>query len=103
MKKAVFMVLMVGLSGCGPSREELARLDADTCESYGAAPGSQAYMQCRMMRDQQHNDNAARRQAAVQSALSNWQASVNASRPVTMAPRTCVSRPMGNQVITDCQ
>jgi len=42
---ALLSVLM--LSGC-VSSEQLAAQDDNKCQSYGAAPGSQDYVQCRM-------------------------------------------------------
>jgi hypothetical protein len=39
--------------------------DDAACQSYGAQPGSQAYFQCRMLKDQQRQANDAAIRAAV--------------------------------------
>lgn len=54
MRFLLIFPIFLCLAGCGPSRGELAKLDHDTCLSYGAKPGSDAYVQCRVMRDSQH-------------------------------------------------
>jgi hypothetical protein len=56
----LMLALATTLSGCVTAEEREANIAADdaaTCESYGAQPGSQAYIQCRMQRDQQHQAN----------------------------------------------
>lgn len=65
MKRAILLALLLG--GCGASRQQLAADDDATCQSYGAQPGSTAYMQCRMQRDgiRQQGDEA--RRAAIAS------------------------------------
>jgi hypothetical protein len=60
------LILCLSLGACGASRQELAADDDATCQSYGAVPGSQPYIECRMRRDntrQQGND--LRRAAAI--------------------------------------
>ncbi len=64
MKKAVLLALL--LAGCA-SRQEIAAVDDDTCQSYGAAYGSPAYIQCRMQRDQLRQQDRTARAAAVLS------------------------------------
>jgi hypothetical protein len=96
MKRAVLLALL--LAGCQTTEERLASEDA-TCQSYGVQPGSPGYLQCRMMKDQQHNADAARRQAAIQGALSDMQTNIRA--PGGNQQR-CVSRQVGTQVVTDC-
>lgn len=44
------MVLLLGafaLSGCGAIREQQAQADDVKCRSYGAQPGTDAYVNCR--------------------------------------------------------
>lgn len=55
----------VALAGCASnqpgrgelfsSREEIATKDDATCRSYGAKPGEQAYIQCRVAQDQRRD------------------------------------------------
>jgi hypothetical protein len=89
------------LGGCA-SRDKIAKADSSDCASYGAQPGTQAYFQCRMIKDQQHNADAARRSAAMQDALSDMSTNIRAPQ-VGAASTRCVSRQVGTQVVTDCQ
>lgn len=54
----IIMVLAaaLALAGCVTDAQReamIANADDGSCQSYGAAPGTQAYFQCRMMKDQQ--------------------------------------------------
>ena len=48
MKKAIFIALL--LAGCQTTEDRIA-VDDRQCQSYGVAPGSPAYVQCRMNLD----------------------------------------------------
>lgn len=53
MKKVLIAVALIsgaGMSGCVTTAE----MDDHDCQSYGANPGSPAYYQCRMIKDDQH-------------------------------------------------
>jgi hypothetical protein len=59
-----WVLFLAGLcTGCMSAQERsaaIANTDDRACQAYGAAPGSQEYFQCRMMKDQQRqNANAA--------------------------------------------
>jgi hypothetical protein len=47
------------LSGC-VTAEEMAAQDSEDCHSYGAATGTDAYFQCRMVKSQQRIDASER-------------------------------------------
>jgi hypothetical protein len=51
------IALLVTLGGCA-TQQQITATDDSVCRSYGAQPGSEAYVQCRMMKDQQHQDAA---------------------------------------------
>jgi hypothetical protein len=102
MRFLILVPAVLVLAGCGPSREQLVNQATNDCLNYGTSYGTPQYTQCMMMKDQQINDNQIRRQAAVQEALSGMQRSIDASRPIQMAPRTCNSSVIGNQVQTNC-
>lgn len=74
------IALAVALSGCAEYQAERAQAMADNddaqCQSYGAQPGSQPYIQCRMNLD---NQRAQMRTAIVSQML---------SRPAAAAPST---------------
>lgn len=101
MRFLAAVISLFVLSGCA-SREDIAMADDNDCASYGASPGSQAYFQCRIMKDQQHNADAARRSAAIQNTLSDMQTNIRAPQMGGTGQR-CVSRQVGTQVVTDCQ
>lgn len=63
----VIAVAGFALTGCGPSRQQVAADDDATCQSYGAAPGSQAYIECRMRRDTTRMEGDNARRAAIAS------------------------------------
>jgi hypothetical protein len=58
----------IALSGC-VTAEEMAALDDKTCHSYGAPTGSALYVQCRMVKDQQHVEERAVAMAQFQHGL----------------------------------
>lgn len=62
MKGAILLALL--LAGCA-SRQEIAADDDATCQSYGAQPGSNAYVECRMRRDNIRQQGAEARRAAI--------------------------------------
>jgi hypothetical protein len=47
------------LTGCVTTQEQQLAADAARCRSYGAAPGTQAHLQCRMELDRQRQAGAA--------------------------------------------
>jgi hypothetical protein len=56
------LVLASACSGCmsaGERNAAIADADDSSCQSYGAQPGSSAYFQCRMAKDQQRQANNA--------------------------------------------
>ena len=56
------------LSGC-VTAEEMAAQDSEDCHSHGAATGTDAYFQCRMVKSQQRIDASERAQAQIQNGL----------------------------------
>lgn len=54
----ILSALCIILSGC-VTAQDIAANDDDACQSYGAEPGSQAYFQCRMAKDNQRQANNA--------------------------------------------
>jgi hypothetical protein len=55
----------LALSGC-VTAEEMAAQDSEDCHSYGAATGTDAYFQCRMVKSQQHIEATAAANAQIQ-------------------------------------
>lgn len=62
-----FFIVVLALAGCA-SRQDLAQIDDETCRSYGAQPGSQTYIECRMQKDQLRQQGQTARAAAILSA-----------------------------------
>jgi hypothetical protein len=79
-------------------KAELAAADDATCKSYGAKPGTDIYVQCRMTQQQSRDaaDNAA---AAAPVIVNN-----NTSMPASDAPRlrNCYPVSMAGGVRTVC-
>jgi hypothetical protein len=71
----------LALSGC-VTAEEMAAQDENDCHSYGAANGTDAYFQCRMVKSQQHIAASERAQAQFQHGL-DMMAAATAAPPVT--------------------
>lgn len=76
--------------------EKLAAMDDEYCQSIGAKPGSDAYVQCRMFKtgERQEGHRQAYRRAA--GGLAATGASMQ-RRPVN-----CTSAPIGSSVSTTC-
>ena len=115
MKRLVLVCALVGLAGCqgtpigdamiGP--EKLAQMDDQYCRSIGAAPGSPSYVQCRMFktseREQNHRAAFARAGAGLRATGASMQNNAIANRPVTCTSTTSgtfVGRP--TQLNTTC-
>ena len=73
MKYAILLVAL-SLSGCVTSQQQAA-MDAATCQSYGVAPGTREYYECRMVKDQQHIDQRAASLAQINEGLNDIAAS----------------------------
>ena len=73
MTRIILIVLaMTSLTACttGPTAQPIAASDDAECQSYGTRPGTEAYFQCRMTKDQQRKQNqAALDQAYLASAI----------------------------------
>jgi hypothetical protein len=78
MKKLVICLLglPLALSGCAEMaarraefKAQVATADDSDCRSYGAEQGTSVYVQCRMIKDQQHVQEAAAAQAAANEQL----------------------------------
>ncbi len=68
LKGVVLGILGLSLGACATTQERasaVAASDGSACESYGAQPGTEAYFQCRMMKDQQRQANNAALAAAI--------------------------------------
>lgn len=65
MRMLLVLIFAGALSGCGASRQQLAQDDDATCQSYGAAPGTQAYIECRMRRDNTREQGRDMKRAAI--------------------------------------
>ncbi|MDB5606720.1 MAG: hypothetical protein JWP25_3620 [Bradyrhizobium sp.] len=53
MRAGILLAVLLSLLGCA-SRQDLSQRDDEHCRSYGALPGSPAYMQCRAQQDDIH-------------------------------------------------
>lgn len=69
MKKAALLALL--LAGCQTTEDRVAADDA-TCRSYGVAPGSTPYVQCRMNLDRGRSDVKASEQIGRGGSLTGF-------------------------------
>jgi hypothetical protein len=104
MRALLALVIALPLCGClgamsqeqiAAQRAQIAANDDARCRSYGAAPGSDVYIQCRMAQDQ-------RRDAAANAAAQA--AAIRASEPMDPIPANDAPR-LGNILpqTTRCQ
>ena len=104
MRIIFVIVAAVTLAGCamGPTPQQVAAGDDAECRSYGAAPGTDAYFNCRMAKDRQRQQNRAALAAALISSPPPQPVYVS---PQVVAPPpsvNCTSSRIGNQVHTNC-
>lgn len=109
MKLAVLLVAGIALTGCQGTpigdamigKEKLAEMDDQYCQSIGARPASDAYIQCRLVKDteRQRNHQAAYRRAGagLSAAGASMQNNAAMNRQVN-----CTSTKWGNTVRTNC-
>jgi hypothetical protein len=98
MKLLLGVLASIAVSGCvltaSQERAQWAAEDDSRCRAYGARPGSDAYVNCRVQQDQ-------RRSALIQGALRVPDPPL---QPAPTPPRNtnCTGQVIGNQVHTTC-
>jgi hypothetical protein len=68
IRAGLIVAIAVLAASCGINqqiRQNIAASDDAECRSYGAQPGTEAYFQCRMAKDQQRQQNDAALAAAI--------------------------------------
>jgi len=66
MKRALALLGLLSLGGClTTSPEQLAQQDDAVCRSYGAVPGTDTYINCRMQRDNVRQQGQDLKRAAI--------------------------------------
>jgi hypothetical protein len=108
----VLLLLAVPLVGCQTNQERMAEfkarndtLDDQTCRGYGAKPGSDIYIQCRMQRQQSRDaaDNAAGAAVAAPVRMNPVPASdAPVIQPMVIPQTRCQSMRVGASVQTVC-
>lgn len=64
--RAIAILGLLLLGGCiTDTPQSLAQADDAACQSYGAVPGSDAYVNCRMQRDNTRQQGESLRRAAI--------------------------------------
>lgn len=112
--RLLWLVLAIPLAGCivqseaeiAARKAELAAKDDGVCKSYGAQPGTDVYVQCRIaqQRARDDSDNAARisRSVAVNSDAATTTTSTPTLQPIA-TPTRCQSMNVGmGRVHTYC-
>jgi hypothetical protein len=94
-------VLALPLAGCLTPQERMAEvkarndvMDDQTCQSYGAKPGTDIYIQCRMNRQQNRDaaDNAAVSSPVIVNNVSTPSPSYPTLQPIINPGPRCTSR-----------
>ncbi|KGF65923.1 hypothetical protein LT42_08440 [Pseudomonas lutea] len=111
MKAIAATVFLAALAGCANHESDPAQVairDDAQCQSYGAKPGSDVYVQCRVaLANQQGQANEARRQRALQMLMN--QQGQKPQQPYMLQPApvrqqtNCVFNSVGQTVYTNCQ
>lgn len=105
---AAALTLLAGCANHEQKAAEQAANDDAQCQSYGAKPGTDAYIQCRVSLSEQHAQaDQARKQRAIQ-ALQNYHPPQSAQpTPVNtyQLPTTvnCTSTTFGGTTNTSCR
>jgi hypothetical protein len=73
MRKIAILCAFLALCGCGHSQtaEQIAAAQDQKCRNFGAKPGTQAYIDCRLQLDRQVHEATLQRQAAAAALLSD--------------------------------
>lgn len=116
MRSAIAILGCLMLAACVSPQEQAARsaarqeqantMDDNQCRSYGAVPGSDAYIRCRMMISQQRSASNAQSQAIAAQFLLNRQQNAVQPVPVYQMPvrqqTNCTTNYVGTQSYTNC-
>ncbi|MEX5567137.1 hypothetical protein Q1J55_04855 [Pseudomonas syringae] len=110
MKAIAATVFLAILAGCANHESDLAQTaikDDAQCQSYGAKPGSDVYIQCRVaLANQQEQANHARRQRALQMLMNQQEQQPQRPympQPVPARQQTnCISNSVGQTIYTNC-
>lgn len=96
------------------TQQQQANTDDAQCQSYGAKPGTDTYVNCRVQLNrittEQQSQQSTQRQQAIQTMMLNQQSQQNQQQkpyviqPVMQAqPTNCTSNAVGQTVYTNCQ
>jgi hypothetical protein len=112
-KPMTIVVLSLALLGCESAQEIAAREAAERarvaaaldreCRSWGVAPGSAGYVQCRAELLRARTAAEIANQQADAAMWAEWGRNVDAMKsPPPRQPLNCTSMPIGNSVQTNC-
>src|SRR5688572_29348513 len=96
MRFLILVSLSLGLAGCVSDGSQWASTDDQTCQGYGAKPGSDIYVQCRMSIQDQRRAAADQMGAALMGIGGAMMAGSY------YRPRTCVGAVHGGAVVAYC-
>jgi hypothetical protein len=112
-RKTAWLALL--LTGCVTQQEPVHQAivpqsvdaqDDGLCRSYGDLPGSDAYVKCRLQLTQSRQAAAAQA-AAEHAAFSRGRVAGRAATEngaaTSTVPTSCISKPVGATVVTECK
>jgi hypothetical protein len=79
-------VALLALTGCKSTEQRVAE-DDGFCRSIGASPGSNAYIQCRLVQQQRQDVDRARRRRIFNEGLDDMQRSASGNRNLNCTSR----------------
>lgn len=109
-----YAVRQQSLKNLAATQQQQSTTDDAQCQSYGAKPGTDIYVNCRVQLNrittEQQSQQSAQRQQAIQTMILNQQNQQNqqqkpyAIQPVMQPqPTNCTSNTIGQTVYTNCQ
>lgn len=99
-----FGAIALALTACSQSPVELAAARDAECQSYGAKPGSDAYVECRARLAQAATQADATRRAAIVQSLADKPKPepYQIVKPPVRTQTNCTSDAIGSTVYTNC-
>jgi hypothetical protein len=101
--KSLFLIAIALLASCASpaerakrqeqERAQIDKLDDAQCRSYGAAPGSDGYVSCRLMLQSQRQDNARIQQQQSMQMMQQGLKMLSPPQPAINPTVTCTTMP----------
>ena len=102
-----YAIRQESLKNLAAAQQQQANMDDAQCQSYGAKPGTDTYVNCRVQLNrittEQQSQQTARRQQAIQTMLLNQQSQQQVQPYQIPKQVNCASNTYGQTTNTNCQ